>query len=221
MDKLNKVFNILGIKVYSQIKSPKQWPKYKSQVTSYEDLLIIYYIITFDLNIGKIPYSILWLLTRNLNKKATGDKLIIFDTEIFPIIDLYSENKIEINIGPKELITNYLIPCIDPSSIEEAYRLIIEKLLYIFEDCTDTVEVRLYGKEEFPTKEIINSFINNNKDFTNVTIPNDIVKQVSDIIPLMNNRYKIYKEIEENNPLLFNLLKNKKDTISKLGKLGF
>ena len=211
INNLTPMFNLLGIKhtCDSGYQEGKGTP-------------IHYYDFYFDFNIAEIPYSILWILTRHLvDAKAKKSKITL-------MIDLFSENHLTIKLGPKKLAINYMIPSIDPKTIKEAFDEIIKQLIYSFESCTDEVLLKqdgLLSKEKFNAKDILLSFIENNKYESPISIPEFIIKEVELSISKMKNPFKVYQEIQINNKDLYDELKrNNKDktTIAKdMGDLGF
>ena len=211
--KLKELLNILGFTLTSRILS-----NIVNNKTQY------WYDITLNFNMNQQEKGILSTLVESYLNEIKGNLL----DEMY--VNTSRNNVKNLRIYITNNLEDLHIPTGNDFYVVEsdktiAYKLIINKLLKIFEDRTNLIFHNGISEVKFNCKKIIRLFLRANKNFKEpIIIPDDAMEEFYRGIKTFNNAFQIINNLKKSNPILYKRLieLNKESEIaSSMGDLGF
>ena len=215
--KLRNVFNILGL--YVDFKNP---------ITNHHSDSIKHYSITFNFNLVQIPYSICWICLkksmRESDAKGINEPRVPLqrdnDTSNFDHQTVHITKNIR-------LVKDPVLEVISPNTDREAYRLLIDKLVY-YVDISTSSRIRVGMAHSIyiaKLKTMMVNFINDNRFFDkDIILSEEVMDQFYDTIKNEPDLFKLINNIKTHQPILYNALTpyfNELDMGAEMGELGF
>ena len=222
--KFKKIFNILGFGVNLT------WNSF------YDNHINIKFTrFQFLLDVNKIPYSIVNLITRDIVPKEITNKfdykpesiptifneeqqketiatdICIFLSKVKPYNDTY--------IPTPENDSNYILP----KNTEEAFNLIIKNVKLNLNKINDEIYSDPAIMVSIPNfRQILLNFINTNSNYNSseIIIPDTVIVSIIESINKLPDSFNVYNEIKIKQPFIYDKIIGYNPNVNTAGKLG-